>query len=377
MLQVHSFAYGPLIPVVGYVASCLGLFLGLRCTTRARASEGGPRTRWLLLAGVSIGSVGVWAMDFLSLLGFSVAGETSRYSVPVVIASLLVAVAVTGSGLLIVGLGRDESRALPLGGLIVGLGLAGQHYVAMAAMRMPGQLSYDPLLFILSIAIAIVAATATLWAAVRLRALWPTLGVSLNLGIALCGMHYTAMAAVRVARASGPAGLVFGGGVFGGGATAESYLLPVILGVSIVSFLVWAAVALSPTEDAMRYDAALIDHIRKQSEQAIGTRAVVPRPPADGDQGHRADDYAGHHGARSYGTRSYGTHVYRASDYGASDYGANGHAAADRDTADRDTAERAVADGAATGHRVANGHAADQHAAGDHAADAPPSAPHG
>jgi NO-binding membrane sensor protein with MHYT domain len=301
VLQLHSFTYGPLIPVVGYVVSCLGLFLGLRCTTRARACEGGPRTRWLLLAGISIGSVGVWAMDFLSLLGFSVAGETSRYSVPVAIASLLVAVAVTGSGLLIVGLGRDESRALPLGGLIVGLGLAGQHYLAMAAMRMPGQLSYDPVLFILSIAIAIVAATATLWAAVRLRALWPTLGVSLNLGIALCGMHYTAMAAVHVARANGPSGLVLGGGILGGGsgATAESYMLPVILGVSIVSFLVWAAVALSPTEDAMRYDAALIDHIRKRSELPIGARAVVLRRAVNGDQGHRTDDYAGHHGARA------------------------------------------------------------------------------
>jgi NO-binding membrane sensor protein with MHYT domain len=360
VLQVHSFAYGPLIPVVGYVASCLGLFLGLRCTTRARASEGGPRTRWLLLAGVSIGSVGVWAMDFLSLLGFSVAGETSRYSVPVVIASLLVAVAVTGSGLLIVGLGRDESRALPLGGLIVGLGLAGQHYVAMAAMRMPGQLSYDPLLFILSIAIAIVAATATLWAAVRLRALWPTLGVSLNLGIALCGMHYTAMAAVRVARASGPAGLVFGGGVFGGGATAESYLLPVILGVSIVSFLVWAAVALSPTEDAMRYDAALIDHIRKQSEQAIGTRAVVLRPPVDGDQGHRADDYAGHHGARSYGAHSYGASDYGASDYRASDYDSNGRAATDSPATDRAATDSPATDRPATKHAATDSTAANR-----------------
>jgi NO-binding membrane sensor protein with MHYT domain len=354
VLQAHSFTYGPLIPALSYIASCLGIFLGLRCITRARACQGGPRTRWLLLAGVAIGSVGVWAMDFVSLLGFSVGSQTSRYNVLIALASLLAAVVITGSGLLIVGLGRDDYRLLPLGGLIAGLGVAATHYLAMAAMRVPGQLSYDPVLLALSIAIAIVAAAATLWAATRLRAAWPTLGVSLNLGIALCGMHYTAMAAVRVTRARHPGGLVLGGG---GGATAESYLLPVILGISIVSFLIWAAVALAPTEDAMRYDEALIDHIRRRSEEPLGLRTVARRRAVDGDQGHRADDYADHHGARGYG---------------ASDYGANGHAAADRDTA-----ERAVADGAATGHRVANGYAPDQHAAGDHAADAPPSSPHG
>jgi NO-binding membrane sensor protein with MHYT domain len=296
VLQTHSFTYGPLIPALGYVASCLGIFLGLRCITRARACRGGPRTRWLLLAGVAIGSVGVWAMDFVSLLGFSVGSQTSRYSVPVALASLLVAVVITGSGLLIVGLGRGGYGLLPLGGLIAGLGVAAAHYLAMAAMRMSGQLSYDPLLLALSVAIAIVAATATLWAAIRLRAAWPTLGVSLNLGIALCGMHYTAMAAVRVARANHPGGLVLGGG---GGATAASYLLPVILGISIVSFLIWAAVALAPTEDAMRYDEALIDHIRRRSAaEPLSLRTVTSRPaPVNGyslgnghDPGHRADD---------------------------------------------------------------------------------------
>jgi NO-binding membrane sensor protein with MHYT domain len=280
VLQEHSFTYGPLIPALGYASSCLGIFLGLRCVTRARAGQGGPRTRWLLLAGVAIGSVGVWAMDFLSLLGFSVGSETSRYNVLIALASLLAAVVITGSGLLIAGLGRDDHHLLPLGGLIAGLGVAASHYLAMAAMRMPGQLSYDPVLLALSIAIAIVAATATLWAAIRLRAVWPTLGVALNLGIALCGMHYTAMAAVRVTGASHPGGLVLGGG---GGATAESYLLPVILGISIVSFLIWAAVALAPTEDAMRYDEALIDHIRRRSEEPLALRTMVLRPPADDD----------------------------------------------------------------------------------------------
>ena len=122
VLQAHSFTDGPLIPALGYVSSCLGVFLGLRCITRARACRGAARTRWLLLAGVAIGSVGVWAMDFVSLLGFSVGSQTSRYNVLITLASLLAAVVITGSGLLIVGVGRDGYRLLPVGGLIAGAG---------------------------------------------------------------------------------------------------------------------------------------------------------------------------------------------------------------------------------------------------------------
>src|ERR1039457_6726338 len=40
MVVVHNFSYGLLTPVLGYVMSCLGCFLGLRCTTRARGPAG-------------------------------------------------------------------------------------------------------------------------------------------------------------------------------------------------------------------------------------------------------------------------------------------------------------------------------------------------
>ena len=53
VLQVRNFADGPLIPLLSYVASCLGVFLGLRCATRARACHGASRGRWLLLAAMA------------------------------------------------------------------------------------------------------------------------------------------------------------------------------------------------------------------------------------------------------------------------------------------------------------------------------------
>ena len=280
MLHVRSFADGPLIPLLSYVASFVGVFLGLRCATRARACHGASRGRWLLLAAVAIGSTGIWAMDFLALLGFSVVGETTRYNVVIAFASLLVAMVAAGAGLLIISVDRGDDSALAVGGLIVfglllGAGLTVAHYLAMAAMRMPVRLSYDPVLVVLSFVIAVAAATGILLGATRLRGAWPTLGASLGLGALLCGMHYTAMAAVHVSPASRPAGLVVGGA---GGTAASSFLLPVILSVSIVAFLVCASIALSPTEDAIRYDAALLDRIRRHTETPFDARTAVLRP---------------------------------------------------------------------------------------------------
>jgi len=265
MLTVHNFTYGFLTPGLAYLMSCLGAFLGLRCTARARAHQGKARARWLLLGGVSIGATGIWVMHFIAMLGFTIPGETIHYNVPVTILSLLVAVAIVCVGLLIVGFGPGGYRSLLLGGLITGIGVAVMHYLGMAAMRMPGRITYDPWLLILSAVIAVVAATAALWFVLELRGVWATLVAALIMGVAVSGMHYTGMAAMRMYRASGPSGMVMGGT---GGATAESFLLPLILGISILAFVLTATVALSPTDDEIRKETALMERIGKLRSEA-------------------------------------------------------------------------------------------------------------
>ena len=269
MLTVHNFTYGPLTPGLGYLMSCLGAFLGLRCTARAWALRGWARARWLLLAGVSIGTTGIWVMHFIAMLGFTIPGMTIHFNVPVTILSLLVAVAIVCAGLLIVGFGPEGLRSLLPGGLVTGIGVALMHYLGMAAMRMPGRITYNVPLLAVSVAIAIVAATAALWAAVTLRGLWTTTVASLIMGIAVSGMHYTGMAAMRMYAARGPAGMVMGGS---GGATAESFLLPLILGISIVTFVLTAAVALSPSDQEIAAESDLMERIGKLRSETPLTR---------------------------------------------------------------------------------------------------------
>jgi NO-binding membrane sensor protein with MHYT domain len=224
------------------------------------------RTRWLLFGGVAIGAIGIWTMHFIAMLGFTIPGETIRYNVPVTILSLLVAVGIVCVGLLIVGSGELRFGTLLAGGVITGLGVATMHYMGMAAMRMPGKITYDPAIFIASIAIAIVAATAALWAALRLDGIATTLAASVIMGIAVSGMHYAGMAAMRMLSSASSAGMVMGGG---NGASAESFLLPLIIGITVVSFIMTAGITLSPDADEIRYDAALMRHIE-------GTRAAAP-----------------------------------------------------------------------------------------------------
>jgi NO-binding membrane sensor protein with MHYT domain len=147
LAQAHNFTYGLLNPVLAYVISCLGCFLGLQCTARASAAEGAARARWLLLAAVSIGATGIWVMHFIAMLGYTISGQLITYNVPVTILSMLIAVGVVAVGLFIVGFGSGANRRrLLLGGSIIGIGVAGMHYMGMWAMRMPDTMSYGPAL---------------------------------------------------------------------------------------------------------------------------------------------------------------------------------------------------------------------------------------
>ena len=294
MLTVHNFSYGLVTPVLGYLMSCLGAFLGLRCAARAMASVGRARLSWLLLAALSIGTTGIWVMHFIAMLGYTMPGIAIRYNVLITIGSMLIAVVVVGVGLLIVGFAARNWRNLLLAGAFTGLGVAAMHYTGMAAIRMPVRMTYSPSLFAVSVVIAIVAATAALWAALNLSGARATLGAAMIMGVAVSGMHYTGMAAMHMFRPGGGAGLELAGG----GATAENFLLPLLIGISIVAFIMTATLALSPTDAELRADAALLQriedirggiHTQPAAADSTGAlRAVVPPPHLPGSAVSRA-----------------------------------------------------------------------------------------
>jgi NO-binding membrane sensor protein with MHYT domain len=273
LVTVHNFSYGLLNPALGYVMSCLGAFLGLRCITRARAYTGFGRARWLALASVSIGATGIWTVHCIAMLGFTIPGQQILYNVPVTIASMLIAIGVVGVGLFIVGYGHGGWTPLLTGGVIVGIGVASMHYLGMAAMSMPDSMHYNMPLFILSVVIAIVAGTAALWAGTQVRSVRVTIGASLIMGVAVSGMHYTGMAAMQVSRGTMSSMA---------GSTAASFLVPLLLGISLVTFVLTLTISLSPTEEEINADAVLQRRIETEfsSGMRVGAPGAAQRPAA-------------------------------------------------------------------------------------------------
>ncbi|MFF9405453.1 MHYT domain-containing protein [Streptomyces anandii] len=230
--------FGWLTPVLSYVMACTGSALGLRCTVRALAATGRSRRNWLVTAASAIGT-GIWTMHFVAMLGFGVGGTDIRYDVPLTILSLFVAVAFVCAGAFAVGYGRDPGRALAVGGLTTGLGVASMHYLGMAAVRLHGDVRYDPALVALSVVIAVLAATAALWAGLNIQSPLAVTVASLVMGAAVSSMHYTGMFAVSVRVTPSDAVLP--------GATAMQFIFPLAVGLGSYLFLTSAFVALSPT----------------------------------------------------------------------------------------------------------------------------------
>ncbi|MFF5979130.1 MHYT domain-containing protein [Streptomyces olindensis] len=235
---VEGFRYGAVTPVAAYLMACLGGALGLRCIVRSLLHSRSWKPGWLALGAASIGC-GIWTMHFIAMTGFHVEETRVRYDAATTVLSLVVAVVVVGVGVFIVGYRGTRGATLAVAGVVTGLGVAVMHYLGMAAMRLNGDIGYDPLGVTLSVLIAIAAATAALWAAVTVRGLWTSLGASLVMGVAVSGMHYTGMAAVSVHVHDTT------GGTWAG-ESPLSLLLPMLLGPVVFLLLAGVVVMFDP-----------------------------------------------------------------------------------------------------------------------------------
>jgi NO-binding membrane sensor protein with MHYT domain len=125
-------------------------------------------------------------------------GMPVSYDASLTFASLVIAIVASGFGLYVVGRSGGAMGKLLAAGTLTGLGVAVMHYTGMAAMIMQAKISYDERLFYASLAIAVLAATVALWLAFNLRDNLQRFGSAIVMGVAVCGMHYTGMYAVKM-----------------------------------------------------------------------------------------------------------------------------------------------------------------------------------
>ncbi|MEV5905231.1 hypothetical protein OG613_04685 [Streptomyces sp. NBC_00015] len=234
---IDGFRYGVVTPVAAFVMACMGGALGLRCIVRTLLNGGSWKPGWLALGAASIGC-GIWTMHFIAMIGFQVEETRIGYHVGLTVLSLAVAIVVVGIGVFIVGYRGAGRASLSLAGTVTGIGVAAMHYLGMAALQLNGAIAYTPTTVALSVLIAVVAATAALWAAVTIRGFLTSLGASLVMGVAVSGMHYTAMAAVSVH--------VHGATSSWAGDSPTSLLLPMLIGPVIFLLLAGVVVMFDP-----------------------------------------------------------------------------------------------------------------------------------
>jgi NO-binding membrane sensor protein with MHYT domain len=209
--EVHHFTYGAFNPIGAFVLAFLGSFLGLLCSERARdARTKGRKNRWLTIGAFSIGGAAVWLMHVVAILGFDVPDSPVRYNLWLTVASLGLAVLSVGIGLMIVGHGPRNPKKIVAAGLITGGGLLGMHYTGMAGMHVAGTVHYNLALVVVSALIAVAAGSTLLLFAVSVRGAGRIAGAAGIMAAALCGLHYTGMAALRVELDANMIGRVVG-----------------------------------------------------------------------------------------------------------------------------------------------------------------------
>lgn len=185
---------------VSLLVAILASYTALDLATRITASRGRAATAWLVGGAFSMG-VGIWSMHFVGMLAFHLPIPMG-YNVPVTLASMLIAILVSGFALFIVSRDTLSARNLTVGGVLMGLGICAMHYTGMAAMETSPPITYEPVLFSASVGIAIAAAFAALWIAFTLRSAtewthYAKFGSAIIMGFAITGMHYTGMAAAQ------------------------------------------------------------------------------------------------------------------------------------------------------------------------------------
>ncbi len=173
-------------------------YAALDLAGRVTVSHRWARFVWLTGGAVAMG-FGIWAMHYVGMLAFQLPVRV-LYHYPTVVLSLLAAIAASAVALFVVSRPR-MGLANELGGsALMGGGIAGMHYIGMAAMRLPATMEFQPDRVILSIVLAVLVSLVALTLAFRVRlerkASSTKIGSAFLMGCAIPLMHYTGMWAV-------------------------------------------------------------------------------------------------------------------------------------------------------------------------------------
>jgi NO-binding membrane sensor protein with MHYT domain len=191
-----SVTYEPFLVLLSIGVAILGSLAALALTAFSDAEDAtaGQHSVALTCGGLIMGAT-IWSMHFVAMMAVNFPIVVA-YNLLETIGSIGIAIVATGAGLYLASTRQLGRLSIPLGGVLMGLGIAGMHYLGMSAIRGCG-LNYDYGVVAASVGIAIGASIAALWFAFYKRTVLMTAAGGVVQGLAIASMHYTAMAATH------------------------------------------------------------------------------------------------------------------------------------------------------------------------------------
>ena len=173
-----------------------GSFVGLSLSLELDTATGFRRRMALAGSALTL-ATGVWSMHFVGMLAASFPSAVDYLVLPTLV-SFLICVIVVGFAVYAAHAPGPPRMRIGIGAVAMGCGICAMHYVGMSAVHLAGPTYQQPPFVAASVAVSIAASALALWALGSRPNRSRLFLAAVVLGLAISGMHYTAMAGMRL-----------------------------------------------------------------------------------------------------------------------------------------------------------------------------------
>jgi NO-binding membrane sensor protein with MHYT domain len=257
--------HDPYLVALSVAIAILGGYTGFSLAARVRTAPGASR-RVLLASAAAFLAVGIWTMHFVGMLATPIPSDTVYLVLPTMI-SFLICALVVGISLFFVSIGEPTLPRVASSAVLLGLGIVSMHYVGIHGLAGNFAIRHDTGMVLLSVLVAIGTAYGGLRAFLARQEGIRLIASSVAFGVAVSGMHYTAMDGMHFAPLTSEAHHHLGSGL-----AASQQILSII--VAVLCFVIAAGFLLSLVPDPRRQSAAVADDAAAPAAIATASEAA-------------------------------------------------------------------------------------------------------
>ncbi|WP_442583781.1 MHYT domain-containing protein [Mesorhizobium sp. ASY16-5R] len=193
--------HNPYLVALSVVIASLGGYTGFGLAARLRGAPGESR-RMLLAGAACFLAIGIWTMHFVGMLAAPIPPDAVYLVLPTVV-SFLICALVVGVSLFFVSIGEPSGIRIAASALLLGAGIVSMHYVGVHGLSGNFHIEHNFPMIVLAVLIAVGAGYGGLRVFLARQGGTRLALSAAAFGIAVSGMHYTAMAGMRFVAGEG------------------------------------------------------------------------------------------------------------------------------------------------------------------------------